>query len=107
MIFRVDDNGLMHQINIPSKREDSFLKAQENGKLEYIKVSYDELPKYDGDLKLNKLFYKRVDEKIEIDYDRTIEKWIDDKYKQIENVIYSKYLSTIQTKLRPCRQALL
>jgi len=91
MIFRIDNNGLMYQINIPLSRENDFLKTQKNGKLEYIKVNFDELPQYDGNLHINKIFYKRVDGKVEIDLDRTIENWMKDKYKEVENVIYSKY----------------
>jgi len=91
MIFRVDENGLMYQINIPQEDEDRFLKAQKGGKLEFIKVDYDELPEYSGNLRFSKLFYKKVNGNIEIDFDKTIENWTKDKYKEAENLIYSKY----------------
>jgi len=97
MIFKVNTDKSLIQIHIPLEDEDVFLRAQKNGKLEYIKVLKAELPKYSGSLKINKLFYKRVDEKIILDIDRILNAWIDKLYLQIESILYLKYPQSKQS----------
>ncbi|GEM_PF-2596261 len=91
MIFRVDDNGLMYRINILKNEEDTFLKAQKKGKIKYIKVEPDELPKLETLQTTKKSFYKIVDGKIVIDESRVAQEWQKDKLKEIERYIYRYY----------------
>lgn len=68
MLFRETNSGLLYQIHIPAEQEDVFLELQSKGKLKYIKVSPEKLPK--TSLRI-KLYYKRnKNGKITFDLDR-------------------------------------
>lgn len=93
MIFRIKD-GKLYKINLNGRSEEEFLKAQEGGKVEFIKVSIWDLPKLPKNEKrsFSEVLYKlNAKGKIVIDKERTEQKWIEDKYKELEDYIYSHY----------------
>ena len=93
MVFRVKDN-LLYEINLNGIKEDEFLKAQEGGKIKFIKLDYKDLPALPKSEKrvFNEIFYKLNSKgNLVIDKERTEQKWIEDKYKEIENYIYLYY----------------
>jgi len=93
MIFRIK-NGKLYKINLNGRREDEFLKAQEGGKVEFIKVSIWDLPKLPKSEKrsFSEVFYKlNTKGKIVIDKERTEQKWVEDKYEELKNYIYTFY----------------
>ena len=80
-------NNKLYKITLPRGiTEEQFLDKQKNGSVKFLQVSYENLPKVNEDEKrnFNEIFYELDGESIVIDYDRTIERWIDDKYRQIE-----------------------
>jgi hypothetical protein len=92
MVFKIDENGLMHKINIPSDVEDEFLELQKNGKLVYEKIDKTSLPEYTGNLNVHELYYKKDSNgNIVLDMDRILKDWKEEKIKEIESLIYSFY----------------
>jgi len=93
MLFRIKNN-LLYEIQLNRISEDDFLKAQENGKVKFVKLSVFDLPKPAKTEKrvFSKVFYKySAKGNLIIDKDRTEQKWLEDKYKQLEDYIYSYY----------------
>jgi len=93
MIFRIKNN-LLYKINLIKRNEDKFLKAQEGGKIKFIKLSIWDLPKIPKTEKrsFSEVFYKyNTKGNLIIDKIRTEQKWIEDKYKELENYIYTFY----------------
>lgn len=68
MLFRETDNGLLYQINVPADQEDVFLELQSRGKLKYVKVSLEELPK--TTLRIKPYYKRDKDGNITFDVDR-------------------------------------
>ena len=94
MIYRIKNNLLYKVDMFRGVTEDEFLKAQESGKAKFIKLSYEDLPNLPKAEKrtLNEIFYKySAKGNLIIDKARTEKKWIEDKYKQVENYIYNYY----------------
>ena len=77
MVFRVDEENRLHQIFVED--EDEFLKAQEGGKIKFIKTN--ELPQVDG---VKRVFYKLKGKKIIIDEEKTAKYNIEELKKEIE-----------------------
>ena len=93
MIFR-ELNNKLYEIMLPAEiSEEEFLEKQKNGTVKFLQVNPEELPKINEDEKrhFSKIFYGLDGENIIIDYERTVEQWLNDKYRDIENYIYSKY----------------
>ena len=93
MILRELDNELYEVVLAPGVSEDEFLEKQKNGTIKFIQINQEELPVTSENEQryFSKVFYKLNSDNIVIDYDRTVKLWIEDKYKEIENFIYSKY----------------
>jgi len=98
MIFR-ELNNKLYKITLPvSITEDEFLKKQKNGSVKFIKVNPENLPTVPDDEQrhFSEIFYMfDNNENIVIDYERTVEEWINEKYSQTKNHIY-KYYSQIK-----------
>jgi len=93
MIFR-ELNNKLYEITLPAGvTEDEFLEKQKYGSVKFIKVNPENLPAVPNDEQrhFSKIFYKLNNENIVIDYKRTVEQWLKDKYKGIEDFIYSRY----------------
>lgn len=68
MIFKVDEDGKLEEIEVPPAEEDLFIEIQKEGKIKFIKVSPEQLPKCS---KFIKCFYRlNKDGEIVIDVDR-------------------------------------
>ena len=93
MIFR-ELNNKLYEITLPAEiSEEEFLEKQKNGTVKFLQISPEQLPTVPDDEQrhFSKVFYELDGENIVIDYERTVEQWLNDKYKEIENFIYSKY----------------
>jgi hypothetical protein len=91
MIFKIEQDNKLKKIKIPPKEENWFIKKNKNGKIKYIKKELKDLPDLEKNIK-SKLFYILNDDgNIIVDMERTINSWIEDKYKQIGNYIYFYY----------------
>ena len=94
MVFRKDNNGLLYKINV--KDENSFLKAQESGSIEYLKIGSDELPNLDN--RFREHFFKIENEKIVLDATRTKEAWVINMQNRLEKHIYNNYSQKKQSQ---------
>ena len=93
MILRELSNKLYEIILPDGVSEEKFLKKQENGTVKFLQVDPEELPSTPEDERrhFSKVFYELSNGNIVIDYERTVEQWLEDQYKAIEDFIYSKY----------------
>jgi len=98
MIFR-ELNNKLYKITLPvSITEDEFLEKQKDGSVNFIKIDPESLPVIPDDEQrhFSEIFYMfDNNENIVIDYERTVEEWINEKYSQTKNHIY-KYYSQIK-----------
>ena len=93
MIFR-ELNGKLYEITLPAGvTEEQFLEKQKSGTVKFIQVNPEELPSLpeSEQRQFSKIFFELDGDNIVIDYERTIQRWIEDKYKQIESHIYNVY----------------
>ena len=94
MIFR-ELNNKLYKIKLPvSITEDEFLEKQKDGSVKFIKVDPESLPVIPDDEQrhFSEIFYMfDNNENIVIDYERTVEEWINEKYSQTKNHIYRYY----------------
>jgi len=94
MIFRVQDNKL-YEVDLPLVvDEDKFLEIQKDGKVKFIKVDESNLPSLpENETRIFSKIYYMINEEnnIVIDWERTENQWLTDKYNEIQEYIYTYY----------------